>query len=88
MVTWYHPGGGDIVDYRVTAISQDLRSGQQEEIGWTRAAPAKCGDVSATVPGLSAGTPYVFSVDVVKKRTDRDGTYTETVARSQVVSTR
>ncbi|GAA4928218.1 fibronectin type III domain-containing protein [Actinoplanes utahensis] len=87
VVTWYHPGGSDIVDYRITAISQDLRVGAQEEVGWTRSAPEVCGEVSATVSGLSAGTPYVFSVDVVKTRKGMDGTYTTTVARSGVVST-
>lgn len=87
VVTWYHPGGGDIVDYRVTAMSQDLEAGAQQEVGWTRAAPAKCGEVSATVTGLEPGTPYIFSVDVVKTRAGVDGTITETIARSQVVST-
>ncbi|MFC7533701.1 fibronectin type III domain-containing protein [Actinoplanes sp. GCM10030250] len=87
VVTWYHPGGGNIIDYRVTAMTQDLDVGSQTEVGWTKVTPATCGDVSATVTGLEAGTPYVFSVDVVKKRAGRDGTYTETVARSQVVST-
>ena len=87
IVTWYHPGGGNIVDYRVTAISQDLRVGAQREVGWTQAVPARCGPVSATVPGLDPGTPYVFSVDAVMTRTGLDGTYTRTVARSGVVST-
>ncbi|GGN61816.1 hypothetical protein GCM10010112_19320 [Actinoplanes lobatus] len=89
VVTWYHPGGSNIVDYRVTAISQDLVSGVQPEIGWTRSAPAKCGDVSATVPGLQPNSHYVFSVDAVLRRDDlaREGTYTQTVARSFVVTT-
>ncbi|MEV6301566.1 fibronectin type III domain-containing protein [Actinoplanes sp. NPDC051861] len=87
VVTWYNPGGNDLVDYRVTAISQDLKVGEQTEVGWTKAAPATCGDVSATVTGLTSGTPYVFSVDVVKRRQNQEGTYTETIARSGVVST-
>ncbi|MDI6101533.1 fibronectin type III domain-containing protein [Actinoplanes sp. NEAU-A12] len=89
VVTWYHPGGDNIVDYRVTAISQDLVVGAQKEIGWTRSAPDKCGDVSATVTGLDPQTPYVFSVDVVMTRSNPslDGIYTETIARSGVVST-
>lgn len=87
VVTWYNPGGDDIVDYRITAISQDLRVGSQEEVGWTQSAPDGCGEVSATIAGLSPATPYVFSVDVVKTRKGLDGTYTETVARSGVVST-
>ena len=87
VVTWYHPGGANIVDYRITAISQDLRAGRQSEVGWTKAAPATCGFVSATVPGLEPGTHYVFSVDVVMTQTGVEGTTTRTVARSQVVST-
>lgn len=87
VVTWYNPGGNDIVDYRITAISQRLVTGAQEEVGWTQSAPTECGEVSATIAGLSPGTPYVFSVDVVKTRKGLDGTYTTTVARSGVVST-
>ncbi|MFC4064766.1 fibronectin type III domain-containing protein [Actinoplanes subglobosus] len=89
VVTWYHPGGGNIVDYRVTASNQDLVSGAQKEVGWTRSAPTKCGDVSATITGLDPQTPYVFSVDVVLTRDNfsLEGTYTRTIARSGVVST-
>ncbi|MEU8238659.1 fibronectin type III domain-containing protein [Actinoplanes missouriensis] len=88
VVTWYHPGGSNIVDYRVTAASQDLKVGAQDEVGWTTVTPAACGDVSATVTGLTAGTPYVFSVDVVMTHTGtEEGTYTRTIARSDVVST-
>ncbi|MBG0568889.1 fibronectin type III domain-containing protein [Actinoplanes aureus] len=86
-VTWYHPGGGNIVDYRVTAISQDLQVGTQREVGWTKAVPVKCGDMTTTVTGLEPGTPYVFSLDVVMTQTGLEGVTTSTVARSQVVST-
>jgi hypothetical protein len=89
VVTWYHPGGSNIIDYRVTAINQDLVTGAQKEVGWTRSAPATCGDVSATITGLDPQTPYVFSVDVVLKRDNfsLEGVYTQTIARSGVVST-
>ncbi|MEV0898646.1 fibronectin type III domain-containing protein [Actinoplanes sp. NPDC049802] len=89
VVTWYHPGGPNIVDYRITAISQDLVNGAQAEIGWTRSAPEECGEVSATVPGLQPRSRYVFSVDVVLRRegVGLEGTYTRTVARSGVVTT-
>jgi Fibronectin type III domain len=89
VVTWYHPGGSNIVDYRVTAINQDLVTGAQKEVGWTRSAPTECGDVSATITGLDPQTPYVFSVDVVLKRDNfsLEGGYTRTVARSGVIST-
>jgi hypothetical protein len=89
VVTWYHPGGGNIVDYRVTAINQDLVTGAQKEVGWTRSAPAECGDVSATVTGLDPQTPYTFVVDVVLTRDNfsLEGVYTRTIARSGVIST-
>jgi hypothetical protein len=89
VVTWYHPGGANIVDYRVTAINQNLITGAQKEVGWTRSAPATCGDVSATVTGLDPQTPYTFVVDVVLKRDNfsLEGVYTQTIARSGVIST-
>lgn len=89
VVTWYNPGGSDIVDYRITAASQILVKGMQPELGWTRSMPAKCGFVSATVTGLQPATPYIFTVDKVRTRANLglDGNQTETVARSHVVST-
>jgi hypothetical protein len=89
VVTWYHPGGGNIVDYRVTAVSQNLQVGLQKESEWTRSVPEKCGDVSITVTGLEPKTPYIFTVDVVMKRANfsLEGNYTRTIARSGVVST-
>lgn len=89
VVTWYHGGGANIVDYRVTAAGQNLVKGAQKELGWTRTAPATCGDVSVTVTGLDPRTPYIFTLDVVMTRSNAtlDGTYTETIARSRVVST-
>jgi hypothetical protein len=89
VVTWYHGGGANIVDYRVTAASQVLVKGAQKELGWTRSVPATCGDVSVTVTGLDPRTPYIFTLDMVLTRSNAtlDGTYTETIARSRVVST-
>lgn len=89
VVTWFHPGGANIVDYRITAINQDLITGAQKEVGWTRSAPTACGDVSATITGLDPKTPYVFVVDVVLKRDNfsLEGVYSQTIARSGVVST-
>lgn len=89
VVTWYNPGGSDIVDYRITAASQVLVSGSQSELGWTKSAPKKCGFVSATLSGLQPSTPYIFTVDKVRTRDGLglDGTQTETIGRSQVVST-
>ncbi|BAL88229.1 hypothetical protein AMIS_30090 [Actinoplanes missouriensis 431] len=87
-VTWYHPGDPTVTTYKVTAISQSLVIGAQPEIGWTDAEPGEgCAEVTATVTGLEAGTPYVFSVDAVRQPTWQNGVRTATVARSGVVST-
>jgi hypothetical protein len=88
-VTWFNPGGKDIVEYRVTAIDQDLTAGPQRDPGWTVIArPAACGPMSATVTGLDRQTHYVFSVDVVMTEVGRDGTRATTIARSPVVVTK
>jgi hypothetical protein len=87
-VTWYHPGDPTVTGYRVTASSQSLVSGAQPEIGWTGADPGEgCHEVTATVTGLKAGTPYVFTVDAVRKPTWQNGARTATVARSGAVVT-
>ncbi|MCO8273069.1 fibronectin type III domain-containing protein [Actinoplanes sp. TRM 88003] len=89
-VTWYDPATADIVEYRITAISQDSKLGPQRDIGWTVVTPgATCGYRTATVTGLDRGTRYVFSVDMVTSRKGygNDGTVAATVARSGVVKT-
>ncbi|HEX5204441.1 MAG TPA: hypothetical protein VFW27_31335, partial [Actinoplanes sp.] len=87
-VTFYNYGGNDLVEYRITAISQDLVAGRQRDVGWTVMTPgAGCGYLTATITGLDARTGYVFSVDAVTTKLGRDGTRAETVARSGVVKT-
>lgn len=87
-VTWYNPGTADLVEYRITAISQDVMLGEQRDVGWTVVTPeATCGYMTATVTGLDRDTRYVFSVDAVSSRNNGDGTYSSTVARSGVVKT-
>ncbi|MBU2666555.1 fibronectin type III domain-containing protein [Actinoplanes bogorensis] len=87
-VTWYNPATSDIVEYRITAISQDAKVGLQRDIGWTVVTPgATCGYMTATIVGLDRKTRYMFSVDAVTTRSDSDATYDKTVARSQVVTT-
>ena len=87
-VTFYNPGGAYLVEYRVTAISQDVVVGQQRDVGWTVLTPgAGCGYLTATVSGLDPRTRYVFSVDAVTTILGRDGTQASTVARSSVVTT-
>jgi hypothetical protein len=87
-VTFYNYGGDNLVEYRITAISQDLVAGRQRDVGWTVMTPgAGCGYLTATITGLDARTGYVFSVDAVTTKLGRDGTRAETVARSGVVKT-
>lgn len=83
------PGGDNLVEYRVTAISQDVTPGIQRDVGWTVITPpAICGFMSATVTGLDSQTHYVFSVDAVTSQTDMDGTRASTVARTGVAVTK
>jgi len=87
-VTWYNAATTDLVEYRITAISQDVLKGEQRDIGWTVVTPgATCGFMTATVSGLDRATRYVFSVDAVTKRRGGEGTVAKTVARSSVVKT-
>ncbi|GIE92805.1 hypothetical protein [Paractinoplanes rishiriensis] len=87
-VTFYNPGGTGLVQYRITAISQDLQLGDQRDVGWTVLTPGTgCGYLTGTVTGLDPATDYVFSVDAVFTQHDRDGTRSSTVARSGVVRT-
>jgi hypothetical protein len=83
-VTWYNPGGADLVEYRVTAIAEhQLSVGNQRDIGWTVIKPGSgCGMMSAPVTGLDRQTAYVFSVDAVFTKIGKDGTWASTVARS------
>ncbi|AGZ44588.1 hypothetical protein AFR_31640 [Actinoplanes friuliensis DSM 7358] len=88
-VSWYNVGGYNIVEYRVTAISQDLQQGKQRDIGFVRVKPANpCGFLEATVTGLDRKTGYIFSVDAVVVRRSGDGTHAATVYRSSVVTTK
>jgi hypothetical protein len=87
-VTWHSTGGTDLLRYRVTAISQNLVTGHQRDIGYTALTPTKnCGPISATITGLDPKTEYVFSVDAVVRRESGSGTRAATVARSSVTST-
>ncbi|AGL19685.1 hypothetical protein [Actinoplanes sp. N902-109] len=89
VVTWYNVGGYNLVEYRLTAISQDLRYGKQRDVGWVRVKPATaCGLVSATITGLDRSTGYIFSVDAVVTRRSGDGTHAGTLYRSSVVRTK
>jgi hypothetical protein len=88
-VSWHNVGGYNLVQFRVTAISQHLVLGKQRDVGWaTITSPARCGPVSATISGLSRKTPYVFSVDAVVTRISGDGTQAATIVRSAPIYTK
>jgi hypothetical protein len=89
VVSWYNVGGYNLVQFRLTAISQDLVSGKQRDIGFTTVVPgAPCGQMSTTITGLDRKTGYIFSIDAVVLRRSGDGTHAATVARSHVIYTR
>jgi hypothetical protein len=88
VVSWYNVGGYSLVEFRLTAISQNLTAGSQRDVGWVTVVPPNpCGQMSATITGLDRRTGYVFSVDAVVRRRSGDGTHAATVARSGVVHT-
>lgn len=89
VVSWYNVGGYNIVEFRVTAISQDVVFGDQRDIGWVRVKPDNpCGFLKATVPNLDRRTGYVFTVDAVVVRRSGDGTHAATIFRSSAVRTK
>jgi hypothetical protein len=88
LVRWYNVGGYNLVQFRITATSQDLVGGKQRDAGWLVVQPGlPCGWMSATITGLDRRTGYVFSVDAVVQRRSGDGTHAATIARSGVVRT-
>jgi hypothetical protein len=89
MVSFYNLGGYNLVQFRLTAISQQLASGKQRDIGWKTITPtAPCGQVTATLTGLARKTGYVFSLDAVVTRISGAGLRAATVFRSGVVFTK
>ena len=89
VVSWYNVGGYNVVEFRITAISQDPVYGEQRDVGWvTVKADNPCGTLKATVPNLDRKTGYVFSVDAVVVRRSGDGTHAGTIFRSSVVQTK
>lgn len=81
--TWFNIGGYNLVQFRMTAISQDVHVGKQRDIGFVTVTPTgPCGQVSATITGLDRKTDYIFSVDAVVIRRSGDGTHAATVFRS------
>jgi hypothetical protein len=89
-VTFFNPGGNNLLQFRVTAINEDLVTGQQRDVGWTVATPgAACDYQTITVTGLTSKSHYVFSVDAVWSQVGgNDGTNASTIARSGVILTK
>jgi hypothetical protein len=89
VLSWYNVGGYNLVEFRLYAISQDLKIGKQRDVGFVTVAPrTPCGQMSGTITNLDPGTAYVFSVDAVVTRRSGDGTHAATVARSHPIATR
>ncbi|GLY95900.1 hypothetical protein Acsp02_31550 [Actinoplanes sp. NBRC 103695] len=87
-LSWYNIGGYNLVEFRLYAISQDLKVGGQRDIGYTVVKPrTPCGQMSASLGNLSPKTHYVFSVDAVVTRRSGDGTHSATVFRSPAIPT-
>lgn len=88
VLSWYNVGGDNLVEFRLYAISQDLKSGAQRDVGYVTVPPRKpCGQMNATIGNLDRNTRYVFSVDAVVQRPSGDGSHSATVARSHPVLT-
>lgn len=89
VVSWYNVGGYNIVEFRITALSQDMLPGEQRDVGWVTVKPDnRCGYQKATVPNLARKTRYIFSVDVVVVRRSGEGTHAATIFRSSPVQTK
>jgi hypothetical protein len=89
VVSFYNVGGYNLIEYRLTAISQDVVYGKQRDVGWVTVRPkTPCGTVKATITGLDRRTAYVFSLDAVINHHSGDGTHAGTLYRSGVVRTR
>ena len=87
-VSFYNIGGYNLLEFRLTAVSQHLLGGRQHNVGWVTIHPsAGCGTVTATITGLTRKTGYIFSIDAVVTRRSGDGPRAATVFRSGVVYT-
>ncbi|MEV4636348.1 fibronectin type III domain-containing protein [Actinoplanes sp. NPDC049548] len=87
-VSWYHPGDPTVLTYRITSFNQTLRVGEQKPLTWQESKPAAgCATMTTTIRGLQPGTPYVFSVDVLRRASTENTARSATIARSGVVYT-
>lgn len=61
-------------NYRITAVPQPLKSGNQPAYTWQDVAAGAGCTVTATIKGLRSGTPYVVWLDAPNTGYERDGT--------------
>jgi hypothetical protein len=88
VLSWYNVGGYNLVEFRLYAISQDLKRGKQRDVTFVTVKPKMpCGEMTGTIGNLDRRTHYVFSVDAVVTRRSGDGTHAATVARSHSIPT-
>jgi hypothetical protein len=71
--------------YRITAVPQPLVSGKQPDPVWQDVAPTGACTVTATISGLTSGTPYVVWLDAPGTGYWKDGTRHTYAGESGVV---
>ena len=81
-LTWPTQYGSN---YRITAVPQPLRKGSQPAYPWQNVAPGKTCTMTATITGLTSGTPYIVWLDAPNTGFERDGTRHPYSGRSGVV---
>ncbi|HEX8346311.1 MAG TPA: hypothetical protein VF657_16455 [Actinoplanes sp.] len=82
-VRWPRDGGSST--YRVTAVPQDLVSGDQPPVVWQSVAAGTGCTVSASITGLVSGKPYVVWLDAPGTGYLTDGARNPYSGRSGVV---
>lgn len=74
-LTWQAGGRASVLSYRVTAVSQQLVTGEQPApLQVLAAAPDDCQQLAVTIGGLAAGVPYVFWMEEETYDATRDVT--------------
>jgi len=71
--------------YRIAAVPQPLVAGNQPAYTWQDVPAASGCTVTATISGLTSGTPYVIWLDAPNTGYERDGTRHPYSGRSGVV---
>jgi hypothetical protein len=86
-VSWWNIGDPNVVEYRLTWMSQELLIGPQPGWTWLSVAPGKgCTRITATVTGLISQTPYVFVVHALLKKYESLPPTAPEIARSESVT--